>query len=513
MSQGLSDAMPITVWNPTAGLFSNTSKTLIPDTGCSACANVIGYEGKLRPRPGFTETLSTLGSGVSVFHYTRLEQLTGVITRAALSWNTTTNAVKLWERTGATWADRTGAAALTGAETVHPTSASFKGALYFTTGDNNLYKWAGPAVNIAEVTNADPTLTPYTVPRIVRAWDGRLWNFNVVDGTRVPYRVAWSDLLVDNVWRAGVNGGSSGYQDLVDGSTDDLEPITAAIDTRDAMVAFKTNTIYLGAFTDYPKWYEFRKLTRGIGCISQASIARFRESVLFLADDNVYALQGNQVQPVGDDKIRTRMRAAVALSAMGRSVGIVDPYNELYWLFVPKVGTTTMITLFIFSFRDSGTWWEGEITNTGILPVCSYGYRESTWDHTLTVGSRDGKFYKIDSAATTDNNTAFTPSWTSKQWDIMQLTRGKDPVESLKIQKIAVHAQSGKITMQVRTGPTLDDLTTETIGTLTFNGKSDRYLALRQGDRFAELILTWVMSSVAQVEGFTMHVLPRGPIR
>ena len=509
-----SEAVPVTIWAPTLGLYSDTSNTLIPDRACSACSNVIGYEGKLRPRPGFTATLSTLGANLSAYHFSRNESLAGTLTRFALSYNTGTNAVKIWERVGAAWTDRTGAAVLTGSETIHPTSCNFKGTTYFTTGNDILQYWTVGA-NTADVTNGTAALLPFPDPRIVLAWDSRLWNFNTEDGSgnRIPYRAAWSDYLLDNVWRGGTGGGSSGFQDLVDGSTDDTEPILAAMDTLDTLYAFKANTIYAISNVGYPKYYEGRKVVRGIGCVSMGTLRRFREALIFLGDDNVYLMEnGQQPRPIAD-RIRTRLKAVVATANLERSVGIVDRQNLLYYLFLPKVSTTTMITLFIFSFRDGGTWWEGEIAGTDILPVCAYAYRESPFNDTLTIGSRDTKFYIIDSTAVADAGTAFTASWTSKWWDALQIGGGQTRNEALRIQKVAIHAQSGNVTPKIRTAPNIDAFETqETLPTVELGATGDRYVSLRKTNRFTELNLTFDMTSTstrADVEGLTLHVLPR----
>ena len=179
-----------------------------------------------------------------------------------------------------------------------------------------------------------------------------------------------------------------------------------------------------------------------------------------------------------------------------------------------RTGTTTMITLFAFSFRD-GSWWEGEIANTNILPVCALAYRESTWDHTLTLGSRNGSFYELDDAATTDATTAFAASWTSKEWDSLQVSEGK--VETMKMHQIAIHSRSGKITVKTTCKPTLDGTEPGTAQVshtkLVFNGKSEKFVGLHEGDRFNQIQLVWDMASAASVEGMTLHLQPRGMVK
>lgn len=508
----LSEAKALTVWPLTGGQVNDTSSTLIPDNAWQSTTNIVGYEGKVRPRSGFNETLLDLGA-VSAKHLTRIETLAGVTTKAAVSHNVGAGTGLFWEWTSPTWTDRSGAITLTVNSDDPVTSCNFKGVLYFTTAGSNLHKWTGAGNNIAEVTNGDAAITPFTIPKFIVAWSSRLFMFNCGEvATRYAYRAAWSDFNLDNVWRGGVNGGSSGYQDLIDSGNDDPVGITAAAATNASIYAFKPTAIFRGYFVDYPKFYQFDPLIKGIGCPAHLTLKKFRDMLLFLGDDNVYALEDGAVpKPVGE-KVRPRIETLINAANMHKSVAFVDPATQLYWLFVPKTGTSTMITLFIFSLRDGGTWWEGEIANTGILPVCSYSERTSAWDYTHIVGSTTGQFFDMDSSYTDDDGAAFTAQGTLKRFDALRATQAA--AETARFVKLGVHAGSGKITAKVSTGGNLDSMTTaETIGTLTFNGKSDKYLALRHGDRFADITLTWDMTSVAQVEGLTLHVLPRGSVR
>lgn len=508
-------ATPVTIWPLTAGLFSETTPTQIPDGATSSSLNVLGFEGKLKPRPGFAaSSLLDLGGNIAVYHLSRLASLTGTQTQVALGIDTGTLAVRFYEWNGAAWVDRTGAAVLAGTLGYHPTSCSFKGELYFTVGGSDLYSWTG-AGNIAAVTGAAPGQEPFERPQIVIAWDGRLWEGDVyAGGSRVPYRVAWSDHNLDNVWRGGVSGGSSGYQDLIDSKEDDTMPITAMIDLSDSLFAFKAERIYKGDFVDYPKYYEFRKLFTGVGCISQATLQRNRDQLLFLGDNNIYLLEpGALPKPLGT-RIRTRLIAACAAANLQRAAAIVDPFNELYWLFLPKTGTTNNVTMFILNIRE-GSWWEGEIANANILPLCTLAYRPNTWTRQLLIGSQDGNTYQLDAAAFTDGGTAMaTPYWEGKEFDCLQISRGANPFETAQVIQMGVHARSGKITAKVKVADALDGFVTKEIGELVMDGGGHRYRGASASGRFIKPRLEWSdMTDPAEVEGLTLHIVKRGAER
>jgi len=511
LPQKRSDLVPIPFWNPTGGLRTDTSAVNIEPNECSACANVIGYEGKLRPRPGLTATLADLGGSYAAAMLSRRQPLTGSGEQVAIGRDTGTNAVAFFEWNGAAWVARTGAATLTASVDTHVSSCSFKGTFYFVTGaqgsNDHLYRWTGTGTNIAQVTNASAAITPFTRPKIILAFDASLFMFNFYDGaTALPYGAAWSDFNADDIWRGGLSGGRSGYQYLIDSSEDDTAPITAAATTQNQIIVFKADSIYVGDSVNPPDYFKFTRFAREVGCISQGSLRKFRDVLVFLGDDNVYALEGQTWRPLGD-KVRPRMTTALQTSNLQRTVGIVDPYRQLYWLFMPKTSTSAMSKIFIFSFRDNGTWWEGEIANTDILASCVFSDRSGSWGRSLVLGAVNGSFYTLDNSATTDATTTFTPSWTGKMWDAVQMSQGRQ--EYGEIQRIAVHAGSGKITADVRYGPGLHDLSSVEIGQLNYNGKSDNYLGLRRGGRFLELTLTWDNTDQCLVEGYTLHTMPR----
>lgn len=509
MSKG-SVAFPMTLWDLVQGLVTEKSSTQIQDRACSACQNVVGVYGKLRRRAGWKEALSSLGASLAVHHLGRRVGMDGTVQLMALGRNTGTGALSAFYWDGAAWQNITGGAALTLTSGVHAYSTVFKGSWYFTTSNDPLYKWSG-AGNISEVTNANAALRPFSKPRIVFSWDARLWTADSEDGagSRVPYRLAWSDHLLDNVWRGGVSAGSSGYVDLAD----DSDPITGLVDQVDYMVVFKPTIVYLATQASAPDWYTFPKLTRGIGCVSGATIQRYFETLIWLGDENVYLMEGRQVTPIGNP-IRNRLKDVVSTTNLSRAFAILDPADVLYWLFLPKTGTSNLITLFVLSLRD-GAWYEGELalnSPTTLLPLCGIPYRSGTWTWNHYVGSSNGKVYVMDTSIGTDDGKDFSPSWTSKAWDAVALSSGK--FETMGLQRVAVHGSSGRIRVQVKHGPNLDSMVTDTVGELILDGLHPKYLSCNIVDRFMQIILNWYdKDNPPQVEGLTLHIMERGEVR
>ena len=511
---GISQALPTAQWTLTQGLITTQNRTQIPPQACRACANVVGFEGKLRRRPGFYAALAALPAGYTVHHLGRRVGLDGTINLLALARKTADSSCKVYKWTGAAWSDITGAASLTLTAGTPAYSTTFLGVWYFTTGgNNNLYSWSGSG-NIAAVAGSGAGPDPFGNPAIVYSWDGRLHTFNSLDTNSAasPYFWAWSDHLLPDVWQDGLTGGSSGYIALAD----DSDAITGVVDQVNSLLIFKPTMIYQAVAASGPLWYQATKLIRGIGCPAGQTIRRYYENVFFLGDEDVYMQSGgNLPQPIGMN-IRNTLKNAINNANMSQAFATMDWDNILYTLYLPKTGTSNLITLFTYSLRDQ-SWWEGEIALAGsptLNPICALDYRSGPWQYASYVGSVDGKVYQMDTTfaqAVKDDTTTFTPTWTSPTFDALGLSSGKN--ETMQLQRVGVHGSSGKVKVQATHGPNLDSMKTDLVGTITLDGNHPHFLSSQIADRFIELVLTFDTTSPPAIEGLTVHLLPRGEVR
>lgn len=523
-----SEAIPLTpAWGLMGGLVVDKPATEIEPTACQACSNLVGYEGKIRPRQGMSTIYAQLPAGYGCYHYIRFVDNTGGITVAALGYNSGTGAVKFYENVGGVWTDRTDVAVLTGSWAVHPRSTQFKGNLYFTTGvDGGLWKWTGPGTNIVQVTNGTASLAPFFLPRILYSWQGRLWMGDCyndsIGTTRVPYRMAWSDQLVDNVWQGGLSGGNSGFQDLVDGHDEGNDPITAIFDTMQNLIVAKANCMYYGSNVGYPAFYKFLMFEKNIGVASHETVKSLGDTTYWLGSDNVYAMKGMKTEAIGN-AIKPRLRQVINPTYINLAVGMIDPLLELYYLFIPPSGSSINSKMFIYSIRDKA-WWEADIADTtNIQPTMSYSLFVTPWDTRLIIGSLTGQFFQMVEGVVTDNGTAWSTSWTSKTIDSMRFFHYplKPPqFETTRMQRFAIHAQSGQIYASFTQGDNLDSMVAVDRrdvggrGILKFNGHSEKFLSTNFGSRFYTVTLSHPdLSSPALIEGMTMHVTERGAVR
>ena len=502
----LSALKQIPLWDLKHGLFADRSSHEIPPGGCESCSNLLYVDGQVRPRPGFAEAYAT-GDVQVAHHITQWTPLIGspVFLRATRGGS---NEVRIY-RWSAGWIAAGGPFTNATLSTIVPTSANFKGFWYYAPGEYDLLVFDGTTTVTVDSLQPDTALQPPNDPRFVAANDTRLFLANVLDdsGVRVSYRVCWSDFLNANVWNGGVGAGSSGFQDL---ASDNYE-ITGLYTLTEMIMVFKKNSTYIGRFVGGRKQYEFRPLYRGIGCIAHATIRELENGALiWLGDDAVYyAFPGQQPQSIGE-AIHDRIRALCELTVMERASAIYDRTNHFYHLILPEAGTSRCCIILSVNLKDYG-WWEGRIASTGpFLNVVDTHELKSNWGSQLLVSCEDAKIYEFSFSYTDDAGTAWTTSWVSGLYSILQLTNGQS--ESAMVQSVRAFAATGNVTLSVIRGDGLDRFTETSFGTQQFNGTA----ALLRNDRtdsaehFKIKMVHSTISTAAKIEGLQVGLRFKG---
>lgn len=373
----------------------------------------------------------------------------------------------------------------------------------------------GTTLATVQSLQSDAALQVYNKPRIVIAGDSRIFIadcYNKADGTgtRVPYRVAWSDMLNTAVWQGGVGDGSSGYVDLPKDST----PITGLYYQNSSIMVFKPDSIFLGFAAGPPKHYEFREIVSGIGCVAHQTIKKYREGILcWLGDDNVYVGGINrQPQAIGD-RIRPRLREVIQLSNIDMARAVIDRQNHIYYLFLPD-GVDYLgkvIRYFAINLRN-GSWWEGSF-GSGIDITDGFEYRDAPWSNQQLLTTADGQILSFSFANTSDLGTAFSTSWTSGVMYVKQFFKDSDQASFQQLRLIGPNTGSSpNMQLAIAVGKGLDRFETTTFGTQTLDGTSNIYASGRpkSGETAKILISTSNSTSMPQLASLGVGAIAQG---
>ncbi len=143
------------------------------------------------------------------------------------------------------------------------------------------------------------------------------------DGTdgEKPYRLWWSGINSATSWTPGT--GLSDYQDVVDAGD-----LTGLIGGEYAIALFERAIVRL-SFVGAPLIYQVDRLTNQRGCSVPGSVASVGSAmVFFLSDDGFWMLRGNELMPIGAEKINRWFLNRFKLASAENMVSAVDPINQ-----------------------------------------------------------------------------------------------------------------------------------------------------------------------------------------
>lgn len=151
-------------------------------------------------------------------------------------------------------------------------------------------------------------------------------------------RVYWSDINNELNWVPSASS-QSDSQYLPDGGN-----ITGLAGGEYGLV-FLERAIYRMTYSGSPFFFQFDAISRTLGCISAGSITQFGGVTYFLADDGFYLCDGQNVQPIGFEKVnRWFFDTAVLTDIANTMSATIDPIKGLaVWCFPNKEGGSLLL--------------------------------------------------------------------------------------------------------------------------------------------------------------------------
>ena len=217
---------------------------------------------------------------------------------------------------------------------------------------------------------------------------------NIGAGTN-PTRVNWSDINDPTDWTAGA-ASQSDFQDLPDGG--DITQIVGG----EFGIVFLEKAIVRMSYIGSPLFFQFDTISRNVGCIEGGSVAQYSGVTYFLADDGFYSCNGQQVTPIGAEKIDRFFFNNANIGDIDSISSSIDPERNLViWNYTNVSGARELL---IYNFQTQ-KWCSADtdVDYLGTLATTGTSLEGIDTAYNITAGSFVAtKQYTIRSVGTTD---------------------------------------------------------------------------------------------------------------
>jgi hypothetical protein len=174
------------------------------------------------------------------------------------------------------------------------------------------------------------------------------------------YRVRWSAINNETDWTEDVTT-QSDYQDIPDGGQ------IVGIRGGEFGLVFLERAIHRMSYVGTPFIFQFDNISRGKGCMVAGSIAQYQGITFFLSDDGFYMCDGQNVTPIGAEKVDRFFIEDASDSDYGTMSAAVDPIRKLViWNYKSVNGTRNLL---IYNFKTQK--WTYADANTDYLAEAS----------------------------------------------------------------------------------------------------------------------------------------------
>lgn len=158
------------------------------------------------------------------------------------------------------------------------------------------------------------------------------------DGTNYPDMVAWSGLANLTAWNTSINdlATQAGYNRL----RDTPGPIKALIPLRDAVIAYKEDSIYVGTYTGRsPFFWEWQVVSHAIGCSSPHGVSVIGDAHYFIHATGIYRFDGSSPQLLSSSPSRYLKTGGYKLDTIHAAA---DEQEGLILWYLKTSSTTTL---------------------------------------------------------------------------------------------------------------------------------------------------------------------------
>ena len=208
-----------------------------------------------------------------------------------------------------------------------------------------------------------------------------------------PNRVQWSALNDETSWTTSATT-QADYQDIPDGGS------VVGVTGGEFGLVLMDRSIYRMSYVGSPLVFQFDNITRNLGCYEANSVIQYAGMTFFLGDDGFYACDGQQILPIGNEKVNRFFFDDVDQGTLYLMSAAVDPAKKLIiWGYASK-NSATVDKLIIYNFQTqrwtSATTTVDRIASTSTPAVTlegmdAYGNLDTiltSFDSRLWLGGR-----------------------------------------------------------------------------------------------------------------------------
>lgn len=169
-----------------------------------------------------------------------------------------------------------------------------------------------------------------------------------------PNRVQWSALGDESSWTNSATT-QADYQDIPDGGS------VVGVTGGEFGLVFMDRAIHRMSYVGSPLVFQFDNISRNLGCYEANSIIQYGGTSFFLGDDGFYACDGQNVIPIGNEKVNRFFFDRVDEGTLYLMSAAVDPTKKLIiWAYASN-SSATPDSLLIYNYQTQ-RWTSGTTT-------------------------------------------------------------------------------------------------------------------------------------------------------
>ena len=239
----------------------------------------------------------------------------------------------IYKLTSGTFSSVKGSCTISGSDTDYFTFTQFGQYIVASNGVNApMYYLMGTSTNFAtlqSIASAGTVPSKFKVSGVIRDF---LVTGNIENAKN---RVAWSGINDISTWEPGVS--SSDTQDLP-GSGGQVVAITSG----EVGYVFREDQIIRMDFVGGNVVFRFSVLSPNRGAVYGQTVCQDNRQVFFYASDGFFQINGDQILPIGAEKVNRFFDGDLNKAYTDRITAAVDPFNTLaIWLYPSKDNPNT----------------------------------------------------------------------------------------------------------------------------------------------------------------------------